>query len=240
MGIDKFYYYGGRVDTLPCSIRKYVYDDINLDQANQFFAGTNEGYSEIWFFYCSSNTNDIDSYVIFNYLEKCWYYGTMSRTAWLDSALRTYPQAATLSNIIVFHEAAVDNGETNPPSAIVSYIQSSDFDIGDGDRYAFVTKMVPDVTFNGSTTPLPNTPSLTFTMRPRINPGAKYNEADSPSVTSAQLYNVQHAYKVQEFTEIVYTRVRGRQMAFRVDCNSLGTQWQLGTPSIDMRLDGRR
>lgn len=240
MGTDKFYSYSGRVETLPCALRAYIFDDINRDQEAQFFSGTNEGYSEVWWFYCSTNSTTVDRYVIFNYLDRVWYYGTMGRTAWLDSPLRQYPQAATTGNIIVFHEAATDNGETNPPSPISSYIQTSDFDIGDGHNYGFVWRMIPDITFDGSTTPAPLTPQVTFTLRPRINPGSAYGTADTPAVTSAQSYAMQNTYTVQEFTEIVYTRVRGRQMAFRVSSDSLGTQWQLGVPRIDVKSDGRR
>jgi hypothetical protein len=240
MGIDKFYMYAGRVETLPCSVRKYVFSDINIDQTNQFFASTSEGYNEIWWFYCSANSNDINKYVIFNYQEKAWYIGTLNRTAWLDSPLRQYPIAATGNNTIVYHEAIVDNGETNPPSPIDCYIQSSDFDIGEGEQFSFVWRMIPDVNFNGSTTPLPLRPKVTFKLRPRTNPGAAYGTTVDDTITSKQLYNVEHAYEVQEFTEIVYTRVRGRQLAFRVESNTLGAQWQLGSPAIDIKPDGRK
>lgn len=240
MGTDKFYVYSGRVETLPCSLRQYVFEDINVDQAFQFFAGTNEGYSEVWWFYCSADSDTIDRYVIFNYLDRVWYYGTMGRSAWIDSALRPYPQAATLNNLIVYHEAAVDDGSTNPPTAIDSYIQSSDFDIGDGHNYGFVWQIVPDITFDGSTTPSPNYPSVNFTVRPRQNPGTNYGSADSPTVKSTVSYAGQSTYNVQQFTQLVNTRIRGRQMAFRIESNSLGTQWQLGTPRINVRPDGRR
>lgn len=240
MGVDKFYVYSGRVETLPCAVRTYIYNDINRDQFFQCFSGTNEGFSEIWWYYCSANSDTIDRYVIFNYLDRVWYYGTLERTAWLDSPLRPYPQAATPNNIIVYHEAIVDNGETNPPSAIDSYIQSSDFDIDDGHNYGFVWRMLPDITFDGSTTAPPENPRVNFTMRPRQNPGAPYNVAPSPLVRSAQNYGTVHTYTVQEFTQIVYTRVRGRQLAFRIESDSLGTSWQLGVPRMDVRPDGRR
>ena len=240
MGVDKFYVYSGRVETLPCSLRQFVFEDINTTQAFQCFSGTNEAYSEVWWFYCSANSDVIDRYVIFNYLDRVWYYGTMPRSAWLDSALRPFPQAATLNNLIVYHEAAVDDGTTNPPTPITSYIQSSDFDIGDGHNYGFVWQMIPDITFDGSTTPAPNYPNVTFTIRPRQNPGAPYGTSNAPVVASTQSYAAQQVYNVQEFTEIVYTRLRGRQMAFRIDSDSLGTQWQLGTPRINVRPDGRR
>jgi len=420
MGQDKFYVYSGRVETLPCALRAYVFDDINQAQASQFFAGTNEGFSEIWWFYCSSKSTAIDRYVIFNYLDRVWYYGSLNRTAWLDSPVRTYPQATTsvqwatlpsniddvvttipvsstgsfpnsgviqiddeiityatkdntnfincirgdqgsiavshvantnvklyASNLLVFHESAVDDGTTNPPSPIYSYIQSSDFDIGDGHNYGFVWQMVPDITFDGSnatsyvisagnfkegaqyqiinpgdtdftligaannltgtvftataytitagnfvidrqytivsigttdftligassnkvgvvfiatdvgtgtgtartsaagtgtgTAVTSSTyPQVTFSIRPRQNPGAPYSVAASPTVTSKDSYGVAHYYNVQQFTELIYTRARGRQMALKVESNALGTQWQLGTPRMNVRPDGRR
>jgi hypothetical protein len=240
MGTDKFYTYSGRVETLPCSVRQYIFDDINRDQYAQYFACTNEGYSEVWWFYCSTNSDEIDKYVIYNYLDKVWYYGTLSRTAWLDSPLRPYPMAATPSHRLVFHEFGNDNAETDQPTPITSYIESSDFDIGDGQNYAFVWRMLPDIGFDGSTTPLPNKPSVTLTMRPKQNPGAPFGPAPSPTVQAANLYNVQHTYNVQEFTQIVYTRIRGREMAFRIESTGIGTAWQLGVPSMDIRQDGRR
>jgi hypothetical protein len=313
MGVDKFYMYSGRVETLPSTLRQYVFGNINRSQNAQVFAGTNEGYSEVWWFYCSANSNVVDRYVVFNYLDHVWYYGTLHRTAWLDSPLREFPQAAlgvertTLSlaitstdttipvvsaisypnsgvvqidseyiaytgttlttltgctrgynlstaaahninsyvnlmdtNYVVLHEAAVDDGTSNPPSPIYSYIQSADFDIGEGHNYGFVWQIVPDITFDGSTTPAPNFPNVDFIVRPRQNPGSNYGVADEPTVTSALSYANQQTYNVQLFTEIVYTRIRGRQMAFKVDCNALGTQWQLGAPRINLRPDGRR
>ncbi len=237
MGKDKFYLYSGRVETLYCPLRQYIFGDINLDQAYQFFASTNEAYNEIWFFYCSANSTAIDRYVIYNHLEKIWSYGNLARTAWLDTALRDYPTAAGYGGQLIYHEDGVDDGTTNPPSPIVSYIQSADFNIGDGHNYGFVWRMIPDITFDGSTV---NNPSVTFTMRPRTNPGSDYSAADTPSVTSTQNYQSQRNYLVQQFTQIVYTRVRGRQMAFKVSSDGLGVQWQLGVPSIDVRPDGRR
>jgi hypothetical protein len=240
MGTDKFYVYSGRIETLPCTLRQYVFEDINRDQGYQVYSGTNEGYSEIWWFYCSANSTVADRYVIYNYLDKVWYYGNMGRTAWLDSPLRSYPMGVTYDNLIVYHEAAVDDGTTNPPTAISSYIQSSDFDIGDGHNYGFVWRVVPDITFDGSTTAAPNFPNVNFTVRPRQNPGSLYGSADSPIVTTALPYGTVHNYNVQQFTEIVYTRIRGRQLAFKIESNTLGTQWQLGVPRIDVKPDGRR
>jgi len=244
MGTDKFYMYSGRVETLPCALRQYVFDDINMEQSYQFFSGTNEGYNEIWWFYCSANSTKIDKYVIFNHLERTWYYGNMARTYWLDSPLRAQPIAAAYgpnpaqqTGIFVYHETGNDDGTTNPPSPIVSYVQSSDFDIGDGHNFGLVTRIIPDVTFDGSDVA---TPTVVFTVRPRQNPGADYGSSDSPSVDSTNNYANQRTYNVQQFTEYVYVRVRGRQMAFRVGSNDLGTTWQLGAPRLDVRPDGRR
>ncbi len=237
MGADKFYMYSGRVETLPCTVRQYVYGDINMSQSYQFFAGTNEGYSEIWWFYCSANSTTIDKYVIYNYLDRTWYYGTMNRTAWRDSPLRTQPTATGYNGQLIYHETGTDDGTTNPLSPIVSFVQSSDFDIGDGHNYGFVWRIIPDITFNGSTV---NNPVANFTIRPRKNPGANYGADNIPNVISAQNYQNQGNYNVQQFTEIVYVRARGRQLALKVGSEGLGVAWQLGVPRLEVRPDGRR
>jgi hypothetical protein len=237
MGTDKFYMYTGRVETLPCTLRQYVFDDINLTQSYQFFAGTNEGYNEVWWFYCSANSTTIDKYVIFNHLERTWYYGTIARTAWVDSPLRDTPMATGYNGQLIYHEDGVDDGTTNPPSPIVSYCQSSDFDIGDGHNFGLVSRIIPDVTFDGSSV---NNPQVIFTVRPRQNPGANYGSTDQPEVVSAQNYQGQQTYNVQEFTNYAYVRIRGRQMAFKISSEDLGVAWQLGTPRLDIRQDGRR
>ena len=237
MGLDKFYMYSGRVETLYCPLRQYIFGDINLQQQYQFFASTNEGYNEIWWFYCSANSTVIDRYVIYNHLERVWSYGNLSRTAWLDTPLRDYPTAAGYGGQLIYHENGVDDGTTNPPSPISSYIQSADFNIGDGHNYGFAWRMIPDITFDGSYV---NNPQVTFTLRPRQNPGANYSTAGTPTVTSTQNYQAQRNYTVQQFTQIVYTRIRGRQMAFKVSSDGLGVNWQLGVPAIDVHPDGRR
>jgi len=237
MGLDKFYMYSGRVETLYCPLRQYIFGDINLQQQYQFFAGTNEGFNEIWWYYCSANSTTIDRYVVYNHLEKVWSYGNLARTAWLDTPLRDHPTAAGYGGQLIYHENGVDDGTTNPPSPISSFVQSADFNIGDGHNYGFVWRMIPDVTFDGS---YANNPAVTFTVRPRQNPGANYSVAATPTVTSTQNYSGQRNYTVQQFTQIVYTRVRGRQMAFKISSDGLGVQWQLGVPSVDVRPDGRR
>jgi hypothetical protein len=237
MGVDKFYMYSGRVETLPCSLWQYIFNDINKDQAFQIFAGGNEGYSEVWWFYCSNGSNSIDKYVIYNYLDRVWYYGTMGRTAWLDSGIRPYPMAADYGSRILYQESAVDDVSGITPVPINAYVQSSDFDIGDGHNFGFVWRILPDVNFNGSNA---NNPEVTMTVRPRQNSGTPYGQADSPRVVSNDNYANYSVYNVQEFTGQVYTRLRGRQLAFRIESTGLGTAWQLGTPRIDIRNDGRR
>jgi hypothetical protein len=250
MGTDKFYMYSGRVETLPCSLRQYVYNDINLTQQYQFFASTNEGYNEIWWFYCSvsgptgtntpANPNTtIDRYVIFNHLERTWYYGTMPRTSWLDSPLRPTPMSAGYNGKLIYQENGNDDGATTPGTLlpIEAYVQSSDFDIGDGHNFGLVTRIIPDVTFDGSTSAAP---SLDFAVRPRQFPGTNYGTANAPTVTSGDNYTNDRYYPVQQFTEQVFVRIRGRQMAFRIVSNDLGVAWQLGVPRIDTRPDGRR
>jgi hypothetical protein len=304
MGIDKFYVYSGRVETLPCTLRQFIFTNLNVSQAYQIVCGTNEGYNEIWWFYPSANSVVNDSYVIYNHLERIWYYGTINRTAWLDSSLKQYPlgnfsiqtsylgtdisssvtsitlvngssylSAGTItveseqitytgisgntltgctrgvnsttaashltytpvtynvSNQVIYHENGVDDGTVNPAIAIESYIKSSDFDIGDGHNFGFVWRILPDVTFNGSVS---TNPQLMLTVFPRQNSGSDYTSAQSPTVTRTA------TYPVEQYTGQVYTRVRGRQMAFMVSSTALGTTWQLGSPRLDIRPDGRR
>jgi hypothetical protein len=242
MGIDKFYKYDGRVQTLRCDLRQFIYQDINLDQAEQFFASTNEGFNEVWFFYCTADSNAIDRYVVFNYAENkgegAWYYGDMVRTAWLDSGLRDYPMAATGINNIVFHENGTDDNATATTTAITATIGSSEFDIDDGDHFGFVYRILPDITFNGSTGA--NTPQVTMTLIPMQNSGSGYNVPISQGGNSDATVVRTSTTVIEQFTGQVYVRVRGRQMILQIDSNTIGTQWQLGSPRIDIRQDGRR
>ena len=235
MGVDKFYSYDGRLQTLNCDLRRFVYQDINLSQDQQVFAGTNEGFNEVWWFYCSSSSLTVDRYVIYNYVEKVWYYGTMARTAWIDSGLLDYPVAATYSYNLVNQEYGLDNNETGTPAGIEAYISSSEFDIDDGDRFGFVWRMLPDLTFAGSDAS--PTPQVTYTLYPMQNSGSGTGTAvnkDVDKLTGAQ-------YTVTEgFTGQINTRVRGRQLILKVSSDNLGTAWQLGATRIDIRPDGRR
>jgi hypothetical protein len=242
MGLDKFYMYNGTVNTLPCTLKQYVFEDLNSAQGFQVFAGSNSGYNEVWWFYCSEETTVIDRYVIYNYLDQIWYSGNMSRSAWLDSGVRQYPMAADYNHRMLYHESSVDDNSGLTTEPIVAYVQSSDFDIEDGHAFSFVWRMLPDVNFNGSAV---NNPHVSMTIVPRQNSGAPYGTADIPTVTSADNFAPPYppnssVYVVQEFTGQVYTRLRGRQMSFRISSDSLGVAWQLGHVRFDSRPDGRR
>jgi len=242
MGHDKFYFYNGRVETLDCTLRQHVFDNINFTQVDQFVAGGSERYNEVWWFYCSANSIEIDSYVVYNYAERIWYYGNcdegMSRTAWLDSPLRDFPQAAAGFDEYVYnHESGNDaNGE-----AFYAYIESSNVDLDDGDQFVLVRRIIPDVSFNGSNTVPGVNPVVDFTLMPRNFPGADYmptNQEDQPfdrPVTRTS------TVPVEQYTNQVFVRARARQMAFKIESDGVkGVKWQLGSPRLDLRPDGKR
>ena len=304
MGRDKFFMYSGRVETLPCTLRQFVYSDINYDQLDQVVAGANEGFNEVWWFYPSADSTVNNRYVIYNYLERVWYYGSMDRSAWSEHSQRNYPIACfsiqtsylttdinssvtsialinassypnsgtvtigseqityaskdgntllgcvrgansttaashsiytmvpyLVPNQAMLHEVGNDDQSTSTPLPIEAYIESSDFDIQDGQNFGYVWRILPDLNFTGSTT---ESPTVTLTVKPRQNSGTNYTSADSPTVTRTA------TIPIQQYTGQVYTRVRGRQMAFRVDSTALGVAWQMGMMRIDVRPDGRR
>ena len=226
MGLDKFYIYAGRVETLPCTLRNYIFQDINLDQVDQIICGTNEGWNEIWWFYPSANSEINDRYVIYNYLEKIWYYGNIQRTAWLDSPLREYPQA--VGGYFLYNHEQGTNDDTSPMTA---FIQTNDADIQDGDQLMLIKRIIPDVDFSGSTA---TTPRVMMTMRPRNFPGSNYITTNEPDVDRST------TVPVEQYTEQVFIRARARQMAFKIQSDELNVQWQLGAPRLDARPDGRR
>jgi hypothetical protein len=304
MGRDKFFMYSGRVETLPCTLRQFVYNDINYDQLDQVVAGSNEGFNEVWWFYPSANSTINDRYVIYNYLERIWYYGNINRTFWSEHSQRNYPIAAfsiqtgylataidssvtsialtdgvtyptsgtvqidsekitytgrtnnTLTGCVrgaqsttaashgqyaevsyyvpnqaMLHEVGNDDQSTSTALPIEAFIETSDFDIQDGQNFGYVWRMLPDLNFTGSSA---TNPSVTLTVKPRQNSGSNYTTADTPTVTRTAVI------PVQQYTGQVYTRVRGRQMAFRIDSTDLGVAWQMGMMRIDVRPDGRR
>jgi hypothetical protein len=237
MGKDKFYMYDGRTQPLQCDLRKFIFNDFNAEQYEQVFAGTNESYHEIWWWYCSTDSNVSDRYVVYNYLEQVWYYGTMSRTAWLDSGLRNYPLAATYSNNLVNHEQGVDDNETAVTAAIPAYVSSAQFDLEDGHQFAFIWRILPDITFDGSEV---GSPMATMTLLPLQNSGSGYNDPTSVGGSNSGGITRTATLPVEQFTGQIFTRVRGRQLAIKVESSEIGVTWQLGSPRIDMRADGRR
>ncbi len=236
MGRDKFYKYDGRVQTLRCDLRQFIFLDLELLQADQVFATTNEAFNEIWWFYASLNSTTVDSYAVYNYLEDIWYYGTMARTAWLDTALRANPVAATYINNLVSHEYGVDDYSTAVGAAIEAYIGSSEFDIDDGDHFMFIYRVLPDITFAGSTAA---NPSATLTLIPMVNSGAGYTTPASVGGSSTASITRSATVPIEAFTGQVYVRVRGRQLILKLSSDTLGTTWQMGTPRLDIRPDGR-
>ena len=241
MGVDKFYVYDGRVQTLKCDLRRHVFGDLNQEQALQVFAGTSEGFNEVWWFYCSAGSTAVDRYVIFNYLENIWYYGTMSRTAWLDSGLQDVPIAAnyvtaTLTGNLINHETGLNDNTTGTAVAIDAYIGSSEFDIGDGHNFGFVWRVLPDLTFeNATNSPAAVAPQVTMTLYGLANSGSGTTSSANGTVVKGSTYVI-----TEEFTGQIFTRMRGRQMIFKISSNQVNTCWQLGAPRIDIRPDGRR
>jgi hypothetical protein len=237
MGVDKFYKYDGRTQTLRCDLRQYIFSDINTAQFDQVYAGTNEGFNEVWWFYCSKDSDQIDRYTIYNYLEDIWYYGNMARTAWLDSGLSTTPLAATYLNNLVNHETGYDDDASGTVAPIEAFITSAQFDLDDGDKFMFIYRMLPDVTFRNSTAA---SPAITMTLYPLENSGSGYNDPSSVGGESYAGVTRTATVPVEEFTGQVFVRVRGRQLAYKVSSSDLGVAWQLGSPRFDIRADGRR
>ena len=236
-GKDKFYMYDGGTRVLPCNVKKYVFNDINLTNQEQIFAGTNEGFDEIWRFYPSADSDTNDRYVVYNYMQKIWYYGTIARTAWLDSGIRDFPVAATNTKNLVLHESGLDDAETATTSAISASITSAQFDLDDGHKFMLVSRMLPDISFEGSTA---DSPVVTMSMSALQNSGSGFNDPLSESGNSSGTVTRTASSPVEKFTDQIFLRVRGRQVSFKIESSSTGIAWQLGSPRIDMRPDGRR
>jgi len=237
MGHDQFFLYDGRVQTLPCTLKQYVFDDINLGQSNLFFAGSNREFDEVIWFYCSDNAVNIDRYVIYNYQEQIWYYGTLNRTAWFDSQIINYPIAAS-NGYIYKHEDGIDDGQPLNAAAqpINAYIQSADLTIEDGERFVLTKRVIPDVNF--TTSNAASTPEVEMTVGVRNFPGALVNTNDVAGNTLTR--DVITTATIDQYTNQVFVRARGRQMNFKIQSNKVGTQWQLGSVRIDFKSDGRR
>ena len=237
MGMDKFYKYDGSIQQLRCDLRRYIFNDINSTQMDQVFAGTVEAFHEVWWFYCSSDSTTIDKYVVYNYEQDIWYYGTLTRTAWLDSGLQDYPLAATYNNNLVEHENGIDDNETTTPAAISANISSAQFDIDDGDRFSFVKRVIPDITFDGSTA---DSPSATLSLIPYNSSGSGISDPTSEGGSNSGTITRSATAPVEKYTDRLDIRIRARQIALKIESSGSGVTWQLGSPRIDIRADGRR
>jgi len=231
MGLEDFYAYTGQVQKLPCSVKSYVFNDFNDYQAEKVFAALNSAFNEVTWYYPSASSDNIDRYVTYNYVEQVWTYGTMERTAWVDRGIRPYPLAASRDGRLYDHEYGNDDGSTAPASAISAYIESSQMDIGDGENFSFIRRLIPDVTFDGSANP---SPSADFIVKVRNFPGSAYSNNSDDTITRSA------TVPVEQFTTQVHIRLRGRSFAFRIESDQTGVQWRLGSPRVDIRTDGRR
>jgi hypothetical protein len=234
MGVEDFYAYDGRVQKLPCTVRSYVFNNFNLAQKEKVFTGLNSSFNEVWWFYPSQESTECDRYVVYNYQEQVWYYGALTRTAWLDRGVLDYPLAAGGDQYLYYHELGLDDGSTAPATAMSPYIESSQVDIGDGHNFAFITRLLPDITFDGSSS---TAPAALFTLKTRNFSGGNYLQTDSNTVTQTASAT---STVVEQFTEQVYVRLRGRSFALKIESSDIDTQWRLGSSRLDVRQDGRR
>lgn len=231
MGKNEFYIYDGTVRQIRCDVKEYVFSNLNQNQLLKVYAGHCSSFSEVWWFYASSSSSENDRYVVYNYEQDVWYYGEMSRTAWLDRNVLSYPIAVSPDGYIYYHESGLNDGSQNPPTALPTYIESSVVDIGDGDQFMFATRIIPDLTFRNSTAA---TPVATLTLKARNFPGGAYFATDADPVTKTA------SLPVEQFTNQLFVRLRGRSMSLRVESNQTNTAWRLGDPRLDLRTDGRR
>ena len=231
MGAEEFYVYGGAVQRLPCSVRDYVFTDINNDQLEKVTASTNTAFSEVTWFYPSASSSENDRYVTYNYQQKVWYFGNLARTVWLDRGVSSDPIAAGTDHYLYLHEIGFDDGSTSPASAISAYIESSQMDLGEGEQFVFMRRLIPDLTFRNSTAA---TPSATMTLKVRNFPGGNYLSSDANTVSKTA------SVPIEQFTDQVFVRLRGRSFAFRIESADEGVTWRLGSPRVEVRPDGRR
>ena len=231
MGLEDFYVYDGRVRTLPCTLKSYVFNDFNLSQKNKAFAALNSSFNEVWWFYPSASSAENDRYVIYNYVENAWAYGNLNRTAWIDRGINDYPISASTDYYLYDHELGLDDGSTSPSQAISAHIESSQVDLSDGDKFVFMRRVIPDLTFDGSTS---GAPTANVVLKTRNFPGGEYLHSESSAVTRST------TVPVEQFTNQAHIRLRGRSFALRVESSDTEVQWRLGAPRVDIRPDGRR
>jgi hypothetical protein len=231
MGLGEFYVYDGVVQTIPCPIKEYVFDQtFDQERRDIVFAAHNSAFSEIWWFYPCTISGDCTRYAVYNYAQELWYYGTLARTAWVDRGTSLNPIAAGLDGYLYAHEFGINDGSQNPAAPISAYIQSSAADLGEGDQFMFVSRLIPDLTFRSSV----SNPLATITLTAQNFPGGEsFGAQPSPVARSATV-------PVEQFTQQTFVRLRGRAVAMRIESNQIGTQWRLGSPRADVRTDGRR
>jgi len=234
MGQNEFYVYAGSVQRIPCTVKDYVFSDFNKDQIEKVVASLNSAFAEIWWFYPSSSSTENDRYVVFNYEQKIWYYGNITRTAWIDRGVKNLPIAASSDNYIYSHETGFDDGSTSPSSAISAHIQSSQIDLGEGDSFVLLSKIIPDITFRDSSS---STPSANLTLFTKNFPGKNYAQNQAGTVTQSVAGTTS---VVEQFTDQINLRVRGRSFSVKVESTGKETGWRLGTPKLEVRPDGRR
>lgn len=242
MGSNNFYVYDGKIQPLPCSVRDYVFLDLSVEDGNKVYCSADSGNNEIIWFYPSQSQGgtpgqrEIDRYVVYNHIEQVWYYGTMARTAWIDRRGHTTPRSVSPEGYLYNQESGYDDGSTSPASPINAYIQSSPVEIQDGENFLFVNRVIPDLTFRNSTTHNGEQPVVKFTIKPQDYPGAAIGAGDERNVQR----NSSATLKVNRFTNQVFTRLRARSVALRVESDETGVSWRLGTPRLEMRQDGRK
>ena len=234
MGQNEFYVFSGSVQRLPCTVKDHVFNDFNTEQIEKVVAGLNSEFAEIWWYYPSASSTENNRYVIFNYEQKIWYYGTLNRTTWLDRGVKSLPLAASEDYHLYNHETGFDDGSTSPTSAISAHILSGQIDLGEGDKFIFLSKVIPDLTFRNSTNNSP-TANLTFFTKNFPGKGTQQNQAGSVTQTTAGSTSV-----IEQYTEQLNIRLRGRSFSFKIDSSEKEMTWRLGTPSLDIRPDGRR
>jgi len=231
MGSNEFYIYDGAAVQIPCDVKEYVFSDLNVSQRLKIYAGHCSSFSEVWWFYPSAASSENDKYVVYNYEQRVWYYGTLSRTAWLDRNVLQYPLAISPDGYVYYQENGLNDGSVNPPAPITAYVESSVIDMGDGDNFMFATRLIPDLTFRNSTN---GAPTVTITLKARNFPGGAYFATDADPVTKTS------SLPVEQFTNQIFTRLRGRSISLRIDSSQINTAWRLGDPRLDLRTDGRK
>jgi hypothetical protein len=231
MGRNEFYMYDGAVTQVPCDVKEYVFSGMNIDQSLKVYAGHCSSFSEVWWFYPSTNSQENDRYVIYNYDQRVWYYGVMPRTAYADRTILSFPLAVSPDGFVYYQESGLNDGSVSPAVALTPYIESSVIDMGDGDQFMFATRLIPDLTFRNSTNA---SPTATLTVKARNFPGGAYFASDADPVTKTT------SIPVEQFTNELYVRLRGRSMSLKVESNQTNTAWRLGDPRLDLRTDGRK